>query len=81
MFRSLHKDYSRIITKADKANNVVVLDSDDYNKNVREILNDSNTCEQLAIDPTKICQGSPKRAFLSKRKDQLSDLMTDRFRF
>ena len=38
VLRSLHKDYSRIITKADKGNTIVVLDSDDYNKNVREIL-------------------------------------------
>jgi len=53
MFRSLHKDYSRIITKADKGNTIVVLDSDDYNKNVREILNDSNTYEQIATHPTE----------------------------
>ena len=47
----------------------VGLDSDDNENKVREILNDSNTYEQKATDPTeKICQGRPKRASLSKRK-------------
>ena len=42
VLRSLNKARSRIVTKADKGNTVVVLDSVDYDKKVREILNDSS---------------------------------------
>ena len=65
VLRSLYKDHFMIITKADT---VVVLYSDDYDKKVIEILNDSNTYGTISYrSHRKICQGSPKRAFFHKR--------------
>jgi len=56
------------------------LDSGDYEKKVREILNDSNALEQLATDPTeKFVKKVRKELSYLKGKGEITDQLYKRF--
>lgn len=50
---NLKKDESRVVTKADKGNKVVILDKDEYIRKMNELLEDDRVYEKLRSDPLK----------------------------
>ena len=51
--KSLKKDDSIVILPADKGRTTVILNKQDYHNKVKALLEDTNTYEKLASDPTR----------------------------
>ena len=67
--RNLRSNNDIFITKADKANSIVILDKDVYQDKLRELLDDQTTYSKLNRDPTE----KFNKNFNSKVKDILKD--------
>ena len=52
ILRNLKKDKNTVITKADKGNTVVIMNSADYELKVNTLLMDKNIYKEINFDPT-----------------------------
>ena len=66
ILNNLRRDESIIITKADKGNILVVMDTKDYDSKLNALLKDEKTYKQLSFDPTD--------SYTKKFKNELKSL-------
>ena len=66
ILNNLRRDESIIITKADKGNTLVVMDTKDYDSKLNALLKDEKTYKQLSFDPTD--------SYTKKFKNELKSL-------
>ena len=52
--KNLIKNKDLVIQKADKGNNVVILNKNDYNLDMKKILSDTSKFQKLSIDKNKV---------------------------
>ena len=52
--KNLVKNKDLVIQKADKGNNVVILNKNDYNLDMKKILSDTSKFQKLSIDKNKV---------------------------
>ena len=52
ILQNLKKDKNTVITRADKGNTVVIMDSADYQNKINTLLLDKNIYEEIKTDPT-----------------------------
>ena len=52
ILQNLKKDKNTVITRADKGNTVVIMDSADYQNKINTLLLDKNTYKEIKTDPT-----------------------------
>ena len=51
-FSDLKKDKTLTITRADKGNTIVIMDTDDYDRKMNTIISDTTFYKKLDFDPT-----------------------------
>ena len=71
---TLKKDKSIVVSKADKGNCTVILDTQDYNNKMFNLLSDTGTYKEIKKDPTKKIERCINSKLLSlKRQGKIDD--------